>query len=55
MGRKASKGQLILIVILIGIVTLLFFPEPESNFLAYLGTGAFFVLVVAALAWFGRK
>ncbi len=55
MGRKASKGQLILIVILIGIVTLLFFPEPESNFLAYLGTAAFFVMVIVALAVYGRK
>ncbi len=43
------------IVIIVGLATLFFFPEPESNFLAYLGTGAFFVLVVAALAWFGRK
>lgn len=41
---------LILIVILIGIIILFFFPEPETNFLAYMGTALFFVALVIFLS-----
>jgi L-asparagine transporter-like permease len=47
---------LIPIVILIGIVTLFFFPEPETNFFAYLGTALFFViLIIFLVVWQRRK
>ncbi|MFH0876343.1 MAG: hypothetical protein V1859_10480 [archaeon] len=36
-------------VIIIGIVTLFFFPEPETNFFAYLGTALFFIVFVVFL------
>jgi len=42
-------NYLIPIVILIGIGVLFFFPEPETNFLLYLGTALFFIIVVVFL------
>jgi L-asparagine transporter-like permease len=37
------------LVILIGVVVLFFFPEPQTNFLAYVSTALFFVLLVVFL------
>ena len=51
-----KNKYLIPIVIIIGVVTLFFFPEPESNFFAYLGTALFFImLIVFLLVWYRRK
>jgi hypothetical protein len=46
---------LIPIVIIIGIVTLFFFPEPETNFLAYLGTALFFIILIIFLIIWNKK
>jgi len=48
-------NYLIPIVILIGIVVLFFFPNPESNFILYFGTGIFFVVLVGFLLIKSRK
>ncbi|MBU2616231.1 MAG: hypothetical protein KKC19_03950 [Nanoarchaeota archaeon] len=42
-------NYLIPIVVVIGIITLFFFPEPETNFLSYLGTALFFVIITIFL------
>ena len=42
--------NLIPIIVFIGLITLLFFPSPESNFLAYLGTALFFVVLIVFLS-----
>ena len=39
-------NNLIPILIIIGLVVLFFFPEPETNFGAYFGTALFFVLLI---------
>ena len=50
------KVKPIPIVILVGVAVLFFFPSPESNFFAYLGTALFFVLlVIFLLKWNRRK
>jgi len=46
---------LIPVVILIGFVTLFFFPEPETNFLAYLGTALFFIILIIFLIILHRR
>jgi hypothetical protein len=48
-------NYLIPVVIIIGVVTLFFFPEPESNFLAYLGTALFFIILTMVLIIFNRR
>ncbi|MBW2992856.1 hypothetical protein KY345_06595 [Candidatus Woesearchaeota archaeon] len=42
-------------VIVIGIVTLFFFPEPETNFFAYLGTALFFISLIIFLMIKNRR
>lgn len=49
------KAALIPIVILIGVAVLFFFPSPESNFLAYIGTGLLFVLLIIFLFKWNKK
>jgi len=44
-----KKQYLILLVILIGILVLFFFPEPETNFLAYAGTALAFIIFIIYL------
>jgi len=39
-------NNLIPIIIFIGVAVLFFFPEPESNFLAYIGTALFFIILI---------
>jgi L-asparagine transporter-like permease len=44
------------LIILIGIVVLFFFPEPETNFLAYIGTALIFImLTIFSIIWKKRK
>ncbi|MFA5258722.1 MAG: hypothetical protein WC402_01495 [Candidatus Pacearchaeota archaeon] len=44
-----KNRYLIPIVVIIGIIILFLFPEPETNFLAYAGTALFFILIVLFL------
>jgi hypothetical protein len=37
------------IVIIIGLIVLFFFPEPETNFLVYAGTALFFLVLTISL------
>ena len=49
-------NYLIIAVIAIGLATLFFFPEPETNFIAYLGTALFFAIItIALIVWKIRK
>jgi len=50
-----KPNYLIPSVILIGIAILFFFPEPETNFLAYAGTALFFVILTIYLVIWQRK
>ena len=45
----------ILVVLIIGFIVLFFFPEPETNFLAYVGTALFFVIIVVLLIIKSRR
>jgi len=54
MKNKGFK-YLISLIVIIGLVVLFLFPEPETNFLAYLATGLFFVLLVSILVFFKRR
>jgi len=49
MEKKVLTKWIILVCVLGGIVLFLF-PEPESNFLAYLGTALLFVLIIIKLS-----
>ena len=54
--KNAWREYLVPAVIIIGLTVLFFFPEPETNFFAYLGTVLFFVaLVIFFLVWNKRK
>jgi len=48
-------NYLIPIVIIIGLITLFFFPEPETNFLAYTGTALFFIALLIFLIIKSRR
>ena len=48
-------NYLIPIVIILGLITLFFFPEPETNFFAYVGTALFFIIVVIFLIIKSRR
>jgi len=39
-----------LLPIILGLTVLFFFPEPETNFLAYAGTAVFFIVLTIFLA-----
>jgi len=44
------------LIILIGIAVLFFFPEPETNFFAYIATALIFImLTVFSVIWEKRK
>jgi L-asparagine transporter-like permease len=44
------------LIILIGIAVLFFFPEPEANFFAYVGTALIFIiLTIFSIIWKKRK
>ena len=43
-------------IVFIGIAVLFFFPEPETNFLAYIGTALIFImLIIFSIIWEKRK
>jgi hypothetical protein len=44
-----KKQILISLVLLVGFLILFFFPEPETNFFAYLGTALFFIIIILLL------
>ena len=46
---------LIFVVVFAGILTLFFFPEPESNFIWYVLTWFCFGVLVGVLAWLKVK
>ncbi len=46
---------LIPIVVIFGLTVLFFFPEPESNFFAYLGTALFFIILTIFLVRLQRR
>ncbi|MBU4352854.1 MAG: hypothetical protein KJ939_07300 [Nanoarchaeota archaeon] len=49
-------SYLIPIIIVLGITTLFFFPEPETNFFAYFGTALFFVIItISLIVWQIKK
>ena len=48
-------NNLIPIIILIGFAVLFFFPEPETNFLAYMGTALLFVVITIILLFKNKK
>jgi len=51
-----KSNFLIPIVIVIGLIVLFFFPEPETNFLAYVGTALLFIaLTIFLIVWQKRK
>jgi len=43
------KIPIIPILLILGFIVLFFFPNPESNFLAYLGTALFFLILIIIL------
>ena len=49
------KIYLILIILLSGFVTLFFFPEPATNFLAYFGTMLFFMISLGLVLWIKKE
>jgi membrane protein DedA with SNARE-associated domain len=51
-----KSNYLTSLTILIGIAVLFFFPEPETNFLAYLGTALIFItLTIFLIIWKKRR
>jgi len=50
-----KNNNLIPILILVGVLILFFFPNPEENILAYLGTGLLFVVMVVLLVRSRKK
>jgi FtsH-binding integral membrane protein len=49
-------NYLITVVLIIGVIVLFFFPSPEDNFLAYIGTALFFIILVIFLrVWHKKK
>ena len=49
-------NYLIPVIVIIGVTVLFFFPEPETNFLAYVGTALLFiVLTIFLIVWQKRK
>jgi len=43
------------IIAIIGIIVLFFFPEPETNFLVYVGTILFFIAIIVLLIRRARR
>ena len=51
-----ERFYLIPIVIIIGLISLFFFPEPETNFLAYFETMLFFgILTTISILWVAKE
>ncbi len=51
-----KSNYLSLLIVLTGIVVLFFFPEPETNFFAYVITALFFlILFISSRTWKKRN
>ncbi|MFH2028543.1 MAG: hypothetical protein ABIJ08_05365 [Nanoarchaeota archaeon] len=50
-----KTNHLIPIIAFVGLAVLFFFPEPESNFPAYIGTAFFFIILITFLIIKQRK
>ncbi|MFH1802432.1 MAG: hypothetical protein ABH864_03185 [archaeon] len=50
-----KTNNLIPVVIVVGLLVLFFFPNPESNFLGYFGVMLVFVLIIAFLLIKNKK
>ena len=50
-----KPNYLIPVILAIGLIVLFLFPEPQTNFLAYIGTALFFVIIIVLLAIKSRK
>lgn len=51
-----KSKYLIPIIVTVGLVVLFFFPEPETNFLAYAGTALTFVVaIIFVILWQKQK
>jgi len=48
-----NKNRSIIGLVILGFIVLFFFPEPETNFFAYAGTGLLFLGLLVWLA--GRE
>jgi hypothetical protein len=47
---KAKKNEIMIIAVLfLGLLTLFFFPEPQTNFAYYAATALFFAVIIAFL------
>ncbi len=55
LSMNMKPVYLILSVVILGLAVLFFFPEPETNYLAYVGTASFFLAVVIFLLIRGRR
>ena len=53
--KNLHAGKLIPVVVLVGVVVLFLFPEPESNFGWYVLTMGLFAGVVGFLFWLRRN
>jgi len=49
MPKNKKYGYLILFVAFLGLFTLFIFPEPETNFLAYVATAVLFGVIIVLL------
>jgi len=47
--KQTKINILIIFVIILGVTTLFFFPEPATNFFGYVGTGLFFIVLIIIL------
>jgi len=50
-----KADYLIPLILIIGIAVLFFFPNPESNFIPYVGTALFFGIAIGLLIIRRRK
>jgi hypothetical protein len=48
-------NNLIPLTIILGLMILFIFPEPENNFLAYIGTMLFFIILTIVLIIKSKK
>jgi len=49
MPQNKKPEYLILCVALLGLFILFIFPEPETNFLAYVATALMFIIIITLL------
>ena len=49
MAKKTKHGYAIAFVAFLGLFVLFIFPEPETNFLAYVATAGVFILIIVLL------